>query len=146
MPQYMYTAADAAGVQINATIEASSPQSALSRLRMQGLDPISIDEVGIPEEVVVPKQASGPRHSSPPPAPRQLEIGRLYRWKGPLMFFAAFFSLISSFIFFGFLFAGAGFAALMPMGFVAIGLVIGSRTWRTADSRVRAWMYGAATE
>ena len=62
------------------------------------------------------------------------------------MFFAVFFSLISLFIVGGFIVAGAGFAALMPAGFLAIGLVIGLRTWRTADSRLRAWRYGTAAE
>ncbi|MBT8197711.1 MAG: hypothetical protein HKN01_08790 [Acidimicrobiia bacterium] len=148
MPEYVYTATDDDGVAISATVEASSPQSALSRVRMQGLEPISISEIGLPDSAAHTEEPSFPRPAPPPPSPRPLphEIGRFYRWRNPLMFFAVFFSLISTFIFTGFLFAGAGFAALMPALFLALGLGIGLRTWRIADRRLRAWRYGTAAE
>lgn len=152
MPEYVYVATDADGVRIEATIEATSPQSALSKLRMQDLDPISIEEVGVDVSSQADTPAAEgperPTQPAPPPPPRELppEIGRWYRWKSPLVFFGIAFGGISTAIFLVLAVTGAALAALVPAWFVAIGFAIAAVAWRRNDRRVRAWRYGVAAE
>jgi len=82
----------------------------------------------------------------PPPLPRIVAgVGLRYAFKGPLVGFAAMWSLISVPMFVVFLFSGELFPTLFLAGFVAIGWYIGQMGWKPALKRMKVWEQGVAT-